>query len=358
MLEPDTIEQELLYRLQRGLPLEPRPFAVLGRELGATEAETIRFVEALFDSGRARRLGAVFDARRLGYRSVLCAVSVPDTARMETLAQELAGHPGITHCYERGWPDALPADAPGAPRGRPAPNLWFTLAVLRDAFDDALSAVCRAAAPDPLLALPALTRFKIDVVFDPAGLDRGERFPGAAAAPGADRPHEEEPAPLSEEDRRLVRRLEGHLPPVPEFYAGAAADLGLSVDALLARLRDWQTRGLVRRVGLITRHRQLGYRANAMCVWHAPAAALAAAGRALAARPEVTHCYERLAHETFPYNLYAMIHTGTWADTLALYQELTRQAGLEDGRLLGSLREFKKSSMHYFAETAEPEAAS
>jgi hypothetical protein len=43
-----------------------------------------------------------------------------------------------------------------------------------------------------------------------------------------------------------------------------------------------------------------------------------------------------------------MVHTPSASETLALYQRITREAGLEQGELLLSSTEFKKTSMQFF----------
>ena len=68
----------MLAALQRGLPLARRPFEELSRELGCGESELIRFAEDSLKNGDARRFGAVFDARRLGYSSALCCAFSAD----------------------------------------------------------------------------------------------------------------------------------------------------------------------------------------------------------------------------------------------------------------------------------------
>ena len=70
-------EESALAELQRGIPLCARPFEAVARELDCTEEWLIDFVAKCRDAGMVRRFGAVFDTRRLGYRSVLCAVAVP-----------------------------------------------------------------------------------------------------------------------------------------------------------------------------------------------------------------------------------------------------------------------------------------
>ena len=343
-------EKTLLYSLQRGLPLEPRPLALIGSECGFTETEVAEFIARVLHDGAARRLGAIFDGRRLGYRSVLCAFSLPDAKGKESVAASLVPISGVTHCYERGWPPELDPRSPGGPNGHPGPNLWFTLSVPERRFETSLRAVREITGVGALLVLPARTRFKIDVVFDPRTRDRDERFPGAAVSPGAPAQSEEPAADFTARERAVVRLLQEALPPVPDIFGLTAETLGMRLDELLALLVEWRARGILRRVALVVRHASIGFTANAMCVWSVPKQRIGEAGRRLAACPEVTHCYERPAAAAFPYNLYAMIHAGAWDRLPGLFTKIQDAAGLKDGRMLCSLREFKKSSMKYFAD--------
>jgi DNA-binding Lrp family transcriptional regulator len=344
----NAAEEQLLFLLQKGVPLVPRPFAELGATVGLTEEQVLQFVRDQFRDGIARRLGAIFDSRYLGYRSALCAARIEDTAALEAAARAIAPLTGVTHCYARAWPAELPAAHPAAPRpGELLPNLWFTIAELNAQFEDQVAAVRQALAPAPLWILPAKTRFKIEVVFDTARFSRHvEKFPDVAV-----RPEEPLPPPLTAQQRLIVQRLEGQLEPAAAFYDVPARDLGLTTAELLAQLRAWQDCGVLRRIAIILRHREVGLRANAMCVWRAAPGVVAAVGRRLAEQPSVTHCYERVAFAEFPYNLYAMTHARQWPEVLAEFERLSAVAGLTEGRLLCSQREFKKTSMHYFAET-------
>ena len=344
----NAAEEQLLFLLQKGVPLVPRPFAELGVTVGLTEEQVLQFVRDQFRDGVARRLGAVFDSRYLGYRSALCASRIEDPAAIEAAAKAIAPLTGVTHCYTRAWPAELPATHPAAPHpGEHLPNLWFTIAELNDQFEDQVAAVRQALAPAPLWILPAKTRFKIEVVFDTARFSKHvENFPDVAV-----RPEKPLPAPLSPAQRLIVQRLEGQLEPVANFYDAPARELGLNVEDLLTQLRTWNSSGVLRRIAIILRHREVGLRANAMCVWRAAPEVVAAAGRRLAEQASVTHCYERVAFAEFPYNLYAMTHARQWPEVLAEFERLSAVAGLTEGRLLCSQREFKKTSMKYFAGT-------
>ncbi|NLF38770.1 Lrp/AsnC family transcriptional regulator [bacterium] len=343
-----TADTDVLVALQAGVPIERRPFAALGAQLGMSEDAMLGRLRVAFDEGIARRFGAVFDARRLGYRSTLCALEL-EPAELDGVAARIVPLEGVTHCYLRGWPAELDGDGPGGPHGALAPNLWFTYTELADAFDDGLARVRDLAAPHALLVLPAARRFKIDVVLGPGQRDRMESFPGRARRAAVDDGGDEPFRAFTETEKRVVRDMQGAIPPGPAPFDAIAARNGYEADAFIALLRGWEGEGVLRRVALILRHYNAGFKANAMCVWRVDAERVVAAGRALAACPEVTHCYERVIAPGFPYNIYAMIHTAGWAETRALFESIEARAGLADGRMLCSLREYKKTSPSYFA---------
>lgn len=343
----DWNEQEAaaLVELQRGIPLSERPFEEVGKTCGLSEAAVLALVRRLLSSGDARRFGGVFDARRLGYRSALCAMRVPRESLAE-VAAKVASLRGVTHAYERGWPAELPPDSPGGPAGRVWPNLWFTLAAPSATFAQELDALRASCAPFAIDELPALRRFKIDVVFDVRTRDRDERVePRPRSAPALDQGAVYQ---LDARQQDLVRSLQGDLPLSERFYGALAESLGMREEDLLAQLREWQSTGVMRRIGLLLRHREIGFKANGMCCWDVPQADVLECGRRVAAFPEVTHCYERPWMEKFPFRLYAMIHTPTWEGTQALFERISREAGLPGGQLLLSVAEFKKTSMQFF----------
>ncbi|HOE62066.1 MAG TPA: hypothetical protein PLJ32_09130 [Kiritimatiellia bacterium] len=336
-------EAEAVVALQRGIPLCERPFAEIGRGCGLSEEAVIALARRLLASGEARRFGAVFDARRMGYRSVLCAVSVP-SEQIVDVAAKVTICPGVTHAYERGWPAELASDLPGGPRGRNWPNLWFTLAAPAGTFAAELETLRAACRPFAIHGLPAIRRFKIDVVFDVRTRDRDERV-------GPCPPIAEPTSPSvgwDERAREVVRLMQGDLPVDARLFATVAERLGLDESALLGLLCSWRDAGVLRRVGLLLRHREIGFKANGMCCWDMSEEAVMEAGRRVAAFPEVTHCYERPRMEIFPFRLYAMIHTSDWEETRQLFERISREAGLTDGHLLLSLTEFKKTSMKFF----------
>ena len=108
---------------------------------------------------------------------------------------------------------------------------------------------------------------------------------------------------------RLRRELEKGLPLTPQPYRTLADRSGLTEDEVMAAVRQWQAQGLIKRLGLVVKHRTLGYTANAMVVWDIPDEQVHAIGQAMARMPFVTLCYQRPRRlPDWPYNLFAMIH--------------------------------------------------
>ncbi len=102
-------DRELIAAVQDGLPLDPRPYAAVGRRLGLTEAEVIAGLRRLLERGVIRRFGLVLSHRDLGYRANGMVVwDVPDDA-VATIGARLATLPYVTLCYRRprrppAWP--------------------------------------------------------------------------------------------------------------------------------------------------------------------------------------------------------------------------------------------------------------
>jgi DNA-binding Lrp family transcriptional regulator len=332
-------EKAVLTRLQHGVDPVARPF----RGLPMAEREVLALLVRTQADGLVRRFGAVFDARRLGYRSILCALECPPGI-LETQADIIASHSGVTHCYER-RPLIGSADYPA---------LWFTLAMLHDVFDEGLAVLrsqlgalpsAEAMHASCLFEFPALRRFKIDVVFDLRTVDRDETFPGATPAP--ERGDGESFRVFTDQERALVRALDQQIPAVERPFAVIADRLGMREEDVLSRLQAWTREGVLRRIAVVLNHHEAGFKANAMCVWPVEGDVLAA-GRRVAQRTEVTHCYQRPRATRFPFDLYAMIHTPSWPQTRALFDDIAADCKLTGGELFASGREFKKSSMHYF----------
>ena len=155
---------------------------------------------------------------------------------------------------------------------------------------------------------------------------------------------------LNDRDRRLIAAIQDGLPLVPRPYAAIGERIGIGEAEVIAGLRRLIADGVIKRFGVIVRHRELGYRANAMVVWEVSDARVGDAGRNLAALPFVTLCYRRPRRPpAWSYNLFCMIHGRDRGTVEALVDQASAVAGLEDlpRAVLFSRRRFKQRGARY-----------
>ena len=153
-------------------------------------------------------------------------------------------------------------------------------------------------------------------------------------------------------DRALLAAMAEGLPLVPRPYAALGAEIGLSEAEVLERLRVLLADGVISRMGVVVRHHELGWRANAMTVWDVPDARVSEAGGRLSELPFITLCYRRPRRPpAWPYNLFCMIHGRDRATVLDQIEEASRTADLGDlpRDVLFSLRRFKQRGARYDA---------
>ncbi|MEM4340801.1 MAG: AsnC family transcriptional regulator [Candidatus Nitrosocaldus sp.] len=330
----DSIDREILNIIQWEFPLLARPFLAIGERLGIGEEEVIARIRRLKDEQIIREIDAIFDTRRLKYKSALVAMSV-EQSRIEQVAEEVNRHPGISHNYERDDPNY---------------NLWFTIAV--PPYGNIKHEVERFAALEGVkryMILPTIKLYKIGVRLDMSSSSDDD--------PTDIRPVENttrstinvnfEP---DEMDKMFIRELQKDIEVVSEPFNEPARRLGISVEEYLARAKYYESIGVMRRFAAILRHRNAGFVANGMIVWIVPEARVDEVGTLLASFPQVTHCYRRPTYPDWPYNLYSMVHAKSRDVCEGIAREFASHVDINDYRILFSTREFKKERVRYFIE--------
>lgn len=156
-------------------------------------------------------------------------------------------------------------------------------------------------------------------------------------------------------DKLLLCAIADGLPLVSRPYAAVAARVGLGEDEVISRLRRLVEGGIIKRLGVIVRHHELGYRANAMVVWDVPDGEVTEVGRRVAAYPFVTLCYRRTRRPPdWRFNFYCMIHGKDRAVVLRQIAVLNWQARLAryPQAVLFSYRRFKQRGALFEAAPA------
>lgn len=315
-MTPSASELALIDRWQRNFPLEPRPYATVGRSLGLDEDATIAAFERLIDAGVITRIGAVVKPHAIG-ASTLAAVRAP-APRLDAVAATVSGEPLVNHNYQR----------------EHALNLWFVIAGPdRAAVTGTIERVERATGLT-VLDLPLVDAYHLDLGFPLT----------AAAQREPTQPRRMDYRPRAG-DRRVLAAIEDGLPLTPRPYREVGHTIDHDESDVIARLRALAAAGVVTRIGCIVRHRSLGFTANAMAVWDAPEGIVDAVAARMIRNPRVTLCYRRQRRlPDWPYNLFCMVHAKSRAEALAIIGDLNAvaEASYLDQAVLFSTRCFKQ----------------
>ncbi|MDD2658335.1 MAG: AsnC family protein [Methylococcales bacterium] len=154
---------------------------------------------------------------------------------------------------------------------------------------------------------------------------------------------------LDARDRQLLELVQMGLPVCSKPYAEIGNTLAMPEFEVIERLTRLKQKGLIKRMGVIVKHHQLGYRANAMIVWSVPDNLVKQLGGHISQFAFVTLCYQRPRQNGWPYNLYCMIHGKDRATVLTQLDQLNAECGLAgfDREILFSLRCFKQRGAIY-----------
>jgi len=96
----DALDRQIVNTLQGGLPIAPRPYAMVAAHLGIAETDLIARLDRLMTAGLLSRFGPLYDAERLGGAVTLAAMAVPE-ARFEAIAEIVNAFPEVSHNYAR-----------------------------------------------------------------------------------------------------------------------------------------------------------------------------------------------------------------------------------------------------------------
>ena len=153
---------------------------------------------------------------------------------------------------------------------------------------------------------------------------------------------------LTELEKRIIASIQEDMAVTERPYLKIALDLGISEAELLDNLKALCERGVIRRFGATLRHQRTGFKANAMVAWKVDEDRLDDVGQKMASFQQVSHCYRRNPTESWPYNLYTMVHASNKQACREIARKMSRATSVKDYSLLFSREELKKTSMVYF----------
>ena len=154
----------------------------------------------------------------------------------------------------------------------------------------------------------------------------------------------------SQQKQSLRAAIEDGLPLTPTPYRTLGNAIGLQESVVIETLQHWVDTGFIKRFGLVVRHRELGYKANAMVVWNIPDDEVDKVGDQFKQASQVTLCYRRPRRlPDWPYNLFCMIHGQDRSVVVTEVERLVEQYTLQDipRALLFSKQRFKQRGAHF-----------
>ncbi|MDP6496457.1 MAG: Lrp/AsnC family transcriptional regulator [SAR202 cluster bacterium] len=355
----DITDRKLLNLIQGPFPMVDQPFQKLGEEVGISEQEVLERLAELKRTNVLRQISAIFDTRRLGFKTTLVAMAY-ETAKLHDAAMVINKHPGVSHNYAREGSYY---------------NLWFTLAVPPE-HDLEATADYMARKTNALeqRIMPTKRFFKIGVNFDmvkkkgssfnfsPDNVNK-EQSDGETAANKEEADSWNKAVPVTEAEKDAIRGMQEDLELIPRPYDQTAEQLGMTTDELFALAKDFQDRRIMRRYSAVLHHRRSGFRANAMIVWKVPEERSEEVGLMMASHDAVTHCYERPTFPDWPYTHFTMVHATTPEGCEEINTEISEATGITERLVLYSTREYKKTRVRYFVpdydeyvDTEKPDA--
>ena len=146
----DSIDKKILNVIQKDFPVVEEPFKAVADKVGIGEDEVLKRVKDLKDEGIIRRIGAVFDSKKMGYASTLCAAKVPKE-KLKKFVAVVNSYAGVTHNYRRSHEY----------------NVWFTfIASDEETLKKSLGEIRDKTGVTDVISMTATQIFKIDATFE------------------------------------------------------------------------------------------------------------------------------------------------------------------------------------------------
>jgi DNA-binding Lrp family transcriptional regulator len=97
----DDLDRRIIVATQEGLPLVPRPYHAVAEALGVAPEQVMERLTRMLGDGIVRRIGAVPNHYRVGYRANGMSVWDLDDARLAELGPKVGALDFVSHCYHR-----------------------------------------------------------------------------------------------------------------------------------------------------------------------------------------------------------------------------------------------------------------
>jgi DNA-binding Lrp family transcriptional regulator len=147
------------------------------------------------------------------------------------------------------------------------------------------------------------------------------------------------------DDREFIDLLAKGLQIESRPFREPAAQLGISEEEVIDRIKKLIAEGKVRRFAASVRHQPIGFKYNAMVIVRAEAGRIDEIGAAASTLDEVSHCYQRAHPDGDPNCVYIMVHGSEQAGVDRAVAKLQVLPGIRSLQVCASRGELKKTSV-------------
>jgi len=336
------LQQDIINNSQKGFPLTSQPYKTIAEQLEkvniiTNELKVFLAIDDLSNQEVLSRVGPVFDHKKAG-ASTLAALAVP-AKDLDKIAGIVNQFDQVNHNYGR-----------ESYSQKEKYNLWFVVTASDMVALKSTLANIELLTGLPVLILPMEASYHIDLAFsiNVTGVESPTSYQGTKKENNVIK---NDTASLTDIEKIALRNtIEKGLPTSLLPYQVIAQQLSLTEQQVIKQISIWQEEGLIRRFGLVIKHRKLGYDANAMVVWNIPNNDMDCVAQKLAKCAPVSLCYQRPRRmPDWPYNLFCMIHGTDRSLVLQQIQQITEQLALESVQkdVLFSFKAYKQHGARY-----------
>jgi siroheme decarboxylase len=317
----------LLTLLQDAFPIDPQPYSIIARRIHIPVNEVMARTASLRKRKVIRYIGAVLDTKKIGLKSSLVALAVPQN-RIESVGRVINKYPEVTHNYLRD--DGY--------------NMWFTVSASTDSGRSALiRRIIKEAKIRRYLDLATVKVFKIDARFQ---LRSGVRNKTRAAAS-----REKSHSMLGKKSHGLrinasvLAELARPLDLSDRPLQAIACRLGITQEAVADLISRCKQRKLIRRFGAVLDHYRIGLKTNALVAWQVDPKHIASVAAKMSGVANISHCYLRKPLPGWPYTLYTMVHAANRRQCKGILKLILCSIGhtIRGSRILFTVKEMKKT---------------
>ncbi len=306
--------------------------------------DTLKAANKYRNDGIIREFSGILNAHKLGYRTTLIACKV-STEEIETTANIISKHPGVSHNYLRDGSDY---------------NIWFTFAANKNNFSARLKQLIANTNISEYLELDCIKKYKLSLKCaflpnethsqnDNINNDYEENSKNICST-------KINIKKLSRSQQELlisaIRILQNEFPIIERpFRKLATLSNGIFDEASLIKYAEMlKQSGILRRIGALWNHKKLGLKYNTLCLWQLPSSQTDKFANFASSFNNITHCYRRKSYPCWKWQIYTMIHGTNRQQCNRTIDQLLQEFPNAKLLMLPTLKEYKKERIKYIPE--------